>query len=54
MVGYIIGLIIAIAISYGIGCLGRKRTIGFGWAFVISLFLSPIIGLIVVFCCKKK
>lgn len=42
------------AMAYGIGCLGRKRKIGFGWAFVISLLISPVIGLIVVLCSKKK
>lgn len=25
--------IIAVALSYGVGCLGRNRKIGFGWAF---------------------
>ena len=44
--------VIAVAIAYGIGCLGRKRKIGFGWAFGISL-INAIIGLIVVLCSKK-
>ena len=35
----ILGLFFILTISYGIGCLGRKRKIGFGWAFFISLFL---------------
>jgi len=46
-------LIIAVALAYGVGCLGRKRKIGFGWAFFISLF-NVILGLIVVLCSKKK
>ena len=29
----ILGLFFILTISYGIGCLGRKRKIGFGWAF---------------------
>ena len=33
---------------------GSKRKIGFGWAFAFSFFLSPIIGLIIVLCSKKK
>lgn len=45
--------VIAIALAYGVGCLGRKRRIGFGWAFVISLF-NVVLGLIVVLCSKKK
>ena len=45
--------IIAVALAYGVGCLGRNRRIGFGWAFAISLF-NVILGLIVVLCSKKK
>lgn len=45
-------LIIAIALAYGVGCLGRSRKIGFGWAFGISL-INVVIGLIVVLCSKK-
>ncbi|MBQ7210451.1 MAG: hypothetical protein IJS05_06115 [Paludibacteraceae bacterium] len=37
-----------------IGWLGSKRNIGFGWAFAASIFLSPIIGLIITLCSKKK
>lgn len=33
-------IIIAVALAYGVGCMGRKRRIGFGWAFAIfSLML---------------
>lgn len=46
-------LVIAVTLAYGVGCLGRKRRIGFGWAFAISLF-NVILGLIVVLCSKKK
>ena len=46
-------IIIAVALAYGVGCLGRNRRIGFGWAFAISL-LNMILGLIVVLCSKKK
>lgn len=45
-------LIIAIGIAYAIGCWGRTRKIGFGWAFGISL-VNAIIGIIVVACSKK-
>ena len=44
-------LLLMAIISYGIG---SKRKIGFGWAFAFSFFLSPIIGLIIVLCSKKK
>lgn len=46
-------IIIAVSLAYGVGCLGRNRRIGFGWAFAISLF-NVILGLIVVLCSKKK
>lgn len=46
-------IIIAVALAYGVGCLGRNRRIGFGWAFAISLF-NVFLGLIVVLCSKKK
>lgn len=46
-------LTISILLAYGVGCLGRKRKIGFGLAFVISL-LNVLIGLIFVLCSKKK
>ena len=46
-------IVIAVTLAYGVGCLGRNRKIGFGWAFGISL-INVIIGLIVVLCSKKK
>lgn len=46
-------LIIAVVLAYGVGCLGRNRKIGFGWAFGISL-INVVIGLIAVLCSKKK
>lgn len=45
--------VIAVALAFGVGCLGRNRKIGFGWAFAISL-INVVIGLIVVLCSKKK
>ena len=35
-------LLLMAIISYGIGSIGSKRKIGFGWAFAFSFFLSPI------------
>lgn len=46
-------LIIAISLAYGVGHLGRKRKIGFGWAFFFAL-INVILGLIIVLCSKKK
>ena len=45
-------LIIAVSLAYGVGCMGRKRRIGFGWAFGLSL-LNVFIGLIAVLLSKK-
>ena len=49
---YILLLLIAVGLAFGVGCLGRTRKIGFGLAFVISL-LNVVIGLIAVLCSKK-
>ena len=46
-------LLIAVALAYGVGCMGRKRKIGFGLAFILAL-LNVLIGLIAVLCSKKK
>ena len=45
-------LIIAVLLAYCVGCLGRKRKIGFGWAFALSL-LNVFIGLVAVLISKK-
>ena len=31
-----------------VGLLGSRRNIGFGWAFILSLLLTPLVGLIIV------
>ena len=46
-------IVIAVTLAYCVGCLGRNRKIGLGWAFGISL-INVIIGLIVVLCSEKK
>lgn len=51
---FILLLFINLLLSYGVACLGRKRKIGFGWAFAFSVVLNPLIGLIIVLCSKKK
>ena len=45
-------LIIAVSLAYGVGCMGRKTRIGFGWAFGLSL-LNSFIGLRAVLISKK-
>ncbi len=46
-------LILAI-ISALVAMLGSNRKIGYGWSFVLCLFLSPIIGLIIILFSKKN
>lgn len=46
--------IVAILISALVALLGKDRKIGYGWSFVLCLFLSPIIGLIIILFSKKK
>ena len=43
---------IAIVLAFGIGCIGRNRRIGFGWAFGLSL-LNVFVGLVAVLLSKK-
>lgn len=45
-------LIIAVSLAFGVGCMGRNRRIGFGWAFGLSL-LNVFIGLVAVLLSKK-
>ena len=47
---YIIWLIMCFLIAL----IGKNRKIGYGWSLVLCLFLSPIIGLIIILCSKKK
>lgn len=47
-------LLVAVGLAALVGQLGKSRKIGFGWSFALSLFLSPIIGLIITLFSKKK
>lgn len=47
-------LVLQIVVSLLVALLGRNRKIGFWWGFVLCLFLSPIVGLIIILCSKKK
>lgn len=49
----IFSIIFGVFLAFLIGKLGKKRSIGFWGAFLLSLFLSPIIGLIVTLCCSR-
>jgi hypothetical protein len=47
-------ILIVILLSALFALLGRNRKIGYGWSFVLCLFLSTLIGLIITLCSKKK
>jgi len=46
-------ILILIVVAALVALLGRNRKIGYGWSFVLCLFLSPIIGLIIILFSKK-
>lgn len=37
-----------------VALLGRNREIGYGWSFALCLFLTPIIGVIIILFSKKN
>ena len=43
----VFGLFSGCFVSILVGLIGRTRRIGFGWAFVLSLLFTPIIGLLI-------
>lgn len=47
-------IFILVIVSALVALIGRNRKIGYGWSFVLCLFLSPIIGLIIILFSKKK
>lgn len=40
------GLLSGCFLSVLVGLIGRSRRIGFGWAFLISIFFTPFVGLL--------
>ena len=46
-------LIVRVLIAVLIAQLGKKRKIGFGWSLALCC-ISPLIGLIIILCSKKK
>ena len=49
----IFGLLAGCLLAVIVGLIGSHRRIGFGWAFLLSVVTSPIIGLIVTLCTPK-
>ena len=40
------GVLSGCFLSILVGLVGRSRRLGFGWSFLISLFFTPLIGLL--------
>jgi len=47
-------IFILLAVSALVALLGINRKIGYGWSLFFCVFLSPLIGLIIILCSKKK
>lgn len=47
-------IFILLVVSALVALLGIKRKIGYGWSLFFCVFLSPLIGLIIILCSKKK
>ena len=43
----IFGLLSGSLLSVLVGIIGSRRRIGFGWAFLLSLIFTPLVGLII-------
>lgn len=41
------GILSGILLSVLVGLVGSRRRIGFGWAFLASLVLTPLVGLVI-------
>ena len=50
---FLYGLLAGCLFVIIVGLIGSHRRIGFGWAFLLSVAASPIIGLIVTLCTPK-
>ena len=47
------GLITSSLVSVLVGLLGERRRIGFGWAYLLSILTTPLIGLIITLLFDK-
>lgn len=48
------GLLSGTLVSVLVGLLGARRNIGFGWAFILSLLFTPLVGLICVLLSEPR
>ena len=49
----IFSVLLGVGVDAVIGLLGSRRNIGFGWAFIISVLFTPLIGLIAVLLSER-
>ena len=49
----ICAVVFGVGVDVVIGLLGSRRNIGFGWAFIISVLFTPLIGLIAVLLSER-
>jgi len=47
-------ILLLVILAALVAMLGRNRKIGYGWSFVLCLFLSPVIGVIIILFSKKN
>ena len=47
-------IIFVIILAALVALLGKDRKIGYGWSFVLCVFLSPIVGLVIILFSKKN
>jgi len=47
-------VIVYLGLALLVGIVGKNRIIGFGMAFISALFLTPIIGIVIVLLSKTK
>ena len=45
--------VIWVCLAFIVGYFGKSKKIGFGWAFVYALLLSPIVGFVIVLFSSK-
>ncbi|MBO6024874.1 MAG: hypothetical protein J6P83_08485 [Bacteroidales bacterium] len=53
LLALIFGLLTDSLLAAIVGLVGSRRRIGFGWAFLLSVVFTPLIGLIVTLCTPK-
>jgi len=51
---WIAQLIFGLIICALVALIGKNRKIGYGMSLVACMFLTPVIGLIIILCSKKK